>query len=196
MVLYRIVEPSVREKKDFSKPNSSQSIPGVQENTQAITIHEGQESVRRFAKEGDIVIKADGTQVVLKKGAHGILGEGQGVAPDLGVKLSENAMYSEVVRAKNSEGGMNFTGATSYKDGSGTPVMNNSYYVNEITGEGHWCTEWNAISQKPSTNGSFHMQLSSDKNWIWNGNSGEWNAAYAQNFSDTIIQQVLQANGL
>lgn len=205
-VLYRIIEKSARVSVDFNSPISDTQpqsnkpshviYDGTSESTAPITIKEGEVGFRRFAREGDTVIKADGTQVVLKKGPHGILGEGQGVAPDLGVKLSEKAMYSEVVRAKNSEGGMNFTGATSYKDGSGTPVMNNSYYVNEITGEGHWCTEWNAISQKPSTNGTFDFQLSADKNWWWDNDMKEWTEVYTQDFSDAVLQQVLQANGL
>ncbi|MBE7050163.1 MAG: S-layer homology domain-containing protein, partial [Ruminococcaceae bacterium] len=194
-VLYRIINTESRNPVSLVNYDGGTVTPETQ--TQgAITIKEGQESVRRFAKEGDIVIKADGTQVVLKKGVHGIVGEGQGVAPDLGVKLSENAMYSEVVRAKNSEGGMNFTGATSYKDGSGTPVMNGSYYVNKLTGEGHWDGEWQVISPKPTTKGSFDFQLSSDKNWIWNADSGEWMCGYANNISDQVIQIINQANGL
>ena len=173
-VLYRIINKGSRNPVDLSSHGST-TTPQTQG---AITI-----------KEGDIVIKADGTQVVLKKGVHGILGEGQGVAPDLGV-INEGF----TVTAKNITGG-SYGGGSGYYDSTGFVIKNQDYFVNELTGEGHWGVEWQAMTSKPKTNGSFHMQLSSDKNWIWNGNSGEWNCAYAQNFSDTIIQQVRQANG-
>ena len=126
----------------------------------------------------------------MKKGAHGILGEGQGVAPDLGV-INEGF----TVTAKNITK-LDYAGGSGCYDSTGTGIKNGSYFVNELTGEGHWDAEWMVMTSKPTTKGSFHMQLSADKNWIWNGNSGEWNCAYAQNFSDTILQQVLQANGL
>ncbi|MBE7050162.1 MAG: S-layer homology domain-containing protein [Ruminococcaceae bacterium] len=185
-VLYRIVEPSVREKKDFSapvvvKPNDTQG---------AITIKEGEKSERRFAKEGDIVIKADGTQVTLKKGAHGILGEGQGVAPDLGV-INEGF----TVTAKNITG-YSYAGGSGFYDSTGFVIKNQNYFINELTGEGHWSVEWEVMTSAPKTSGTFDFQLSSDKNWIWNADTGEWSCAYIQNFSDSVIQIVNQANGL
>lgn len=132
-VLNRIIDSSAREKKDFSQaveiPNQDLSAP--------ITIYEGQPRTpenNRFAKEGDIVVKADGTQVVLAKGAHGILGEGQGVAPDLGVSVEKGGNTTVVA-------GEVFSGATDFKDSLGNSVMNYRYEVNNVTGEGHWSAE-------------------------------------------------------
>ena len=188
-VLYRIINTESRNPVSLVNYGGGTVTPETQ--TQgAITIKEGEKSERRFAKEGDIVIKADGTQVTLKKGAHGILGEGQGVAPDLGV-INEGF----TVTAKNITG-VPYAGGSGFYDSTGFVIKNQCYYVNELTGEGHWGSEWEALTSAPTTNGTFHMQLSADKNWIWNGNSGEWNCSYVQDFSDAILQQVLQANGL
>lgn len=185
-VLYRIINVDSRKPVDLTYHGST-----VTPETQGtITIKEGEKSERRFAKEGDIVIKADGTQVVLKKGVHGILGEGQGVAPDLGV-INEGF----TVTAKNITK-VDFAGGSGYYDSTGTGIKNGSYFVNELTGEGHWDAEWMAMTSKPTTKGSFLFQLSPDKNWIWNSNSGEWMCAYVNNISDQVIQQIYQANGL
>ena len=187
-VLYRIINEDSRQPVDLMYHGGGVT-PDVQ--TQgAITIQEGQESERRFAKEGDIVIKADGTKVTLKKGAHGILGEGQGVAPDLGV-INEGF----TVTAKNITGG-SFAGGSGYYDSTGTGIKNGSYFVNELTGEGHWDAEWQKMTSMPTSNGTFNYQLSSDKNWMWLESVQEWCALYAQDIADSGISVILQANGL
>jgi len=183
-VLYRIIEKSARASVDFNSPTPETQTQGT------ITIQEGQESERRFAKEGDIVIKTDGTKVTLKKGAHGILGEGQGVAPDLGV-INEGF----TVTAKNITGG-SFGGGSGFYDSTGFIIKNQNYFINELTGEGHWSVEWEVMTSAPKTSGTFDFQLSSDKNWIWNADTGEWSCAYIQNFSDQVIQIINQANGI
>lgn len=185
-VLYRIINKGSRNPVDLSSHGST-TTPQTQG---AITIKEGEKSERRFAKEGDIVVKADGTQVVLKKGAHGILGEGQGVAPDLGV-INEGF----TVTAKNITG-YSYAGGSGYFDSTGFVIKNQNYYINELTGEGHWSSEWQALTSAPTTNGTFDFQLSADKNWIWNADSGEWMCGYANNISDQVIQIINQANGL
>lgn len=185
-VLYRIINEESRKPVDLTHS----SITVTPETQGAITIQEGQESERRFAKEGDIVIKADGTKVTLKKGTHGILGEGQGVAPDLGV-INEGF----TVTAKNITGG-SFAGGSGYYDSTGFVIKNQDYFVNKLTGEGHWYSEWAVMTSAPKTSGTFDFQLSSDKNWIWNADSGEWMCAYANNISNQVIQIINQANGL
>ncbi|MBE7050161.1 MAG: S-layer homology domain-containing protein [Ruminococcaceae bacterium] len=202
-VLYRIIEKSARASIDFnsltSDTQTQSSKPshviydGTSESTAPITIKEGEVGFRRFAREGDTVIKADGTSVVLKKGPHGILGEGQGVAPDLGVQTNDGATWT--VTNKN-ESKVNFSGKSTHLDSTGFTINNQAYHVNELTGEGHWGAEWQVMTSAPKTSGTFDFQLSSDKNWIWNADTGEWSCAYIQNFSDQVIQIINQANGL
>ena len=152
-----------------------------------IIIHEGEVSQRRFAKEGDTVIKADGTEVVLKKGPHGVLGEGQGVAPDLGLETPTG--FNKRVEAYKV-----FSGTTDFKDSTGKSVINAHYYVNKVTGEGHWSAEWMAMTSEPTTEGTFEYQLSEDKNWIWMGS--EWIQMYVQDPTEAELQAVRDANGL
>ena len=65
---------------------STQAEPSELANTDgAITIYEGQPRDNRLAREGDTFVKADGTEIVLAIGPHGVLGKGQGVAPDVGL---------------------------------------------------------------------------------------------------------------
>jgi len=84
---------------------------------------------RPMAQEGDIFVKPDGTEVVLKVGPAGVLGELQGVATELGrIDL----------------------GGTPLKHGDlGTEgeFMGQPYLVDEKTGEGHYRSEWLQISQ-------------------------------------------------
>jgi len=84
---------------------------------------------RPMAQEGDIFVKPDGTEVVLKVGPAGVLGELQGVATELGrIDL----------------------GGTPLKHGDlGTEgeFMGQPYVVDEKTGEGHYRSEWIQISQ-------------------------------------------------
>jgi len=84
---------------------------------------------RPMAQEGDIFVKPDGTEVVLKVGPAGVLGELQGVATELGrIDL----------------------GGTPLKHGDlGTEgeFMGQPYLVDEKTGEGYYRQEWIKISQ-------------------------------------------------
>ncbi len=169
---------------------STQAEPSEPSNTdEPITIYEGEVSQRRFAREGDTVIKADGTAVVLKKGAHGVLGEGQGVAPDLGLETPTG--FNKRVEAYKV-----FSGTTDFKDSTGKSVINAYYYVNKLTGEGHWDTEWMAMTSEPTTEGTVNYQLSEDKNWLWMEALGWWVPMYAQEPTETDLQTIRDANGL
>ena len=85
---------------------------------------------RPVAIEGDTFIKPDGTAVVLKVGPSGVLGEGQGVATELG-RAHPNGKLIE-------HGDL-----CSYEDFLGQP-----YLVDEKTGEGHYRSEWLDISDR------------------------------------------------
>ena len=85
---------------------------------------------RPVAIEGDTFIKPDGTAVVLKVGPSGVLGEGQGVATELG-RAHPNGKLIE-------HGDL-----CSYEDFLGQP-----YLVDEKTGEGHYIREWHAIAER------------------------------------------------
>lgn len=69
-------------------PQTSEKPTQTQEQdlSQPITIYEGKERSNRLAKAGDTFVKADGTQVVLTADpVAGVVGYGQGVAPDIGL---------------------------------------------------------------------------------------------------------------
>jgi len=85
---------------------------------------------RPVAIEGDTFIKPDGTAVVLKVGPSGVLGEGQGVATELG-RAHPNGKLIE-------HGDL-----CSYEDFLGQP-----YLVDKKTGEGHYIREWHAIADR------------------------------------------------
>ena len=156
-VLNRLVDSSSRIKVDFSTPSEA-PVAGVQ------TIKEGQISERLPAKEGDIFIKADGTKITLKKDANGVLGGGQGVAPDLGMQYGDSAVKNGVIwhydGSKSSQG----KDVTLY-DSLGNKIQNQTYYVNKTTGEGYWGTTWTYLQKKfpaPSSKGSYDGELSKD----------------------------------
>ncbi len=174
---------------------STQAEPSETASTdEPITIHEGEVSQRRFAREGDTVIKADGTAVVLKKGPHGVLGEGQGVAPDLGVTVT--GVGNTTVTMTNVTG-LVFSGDVGDEvDSTGMTVNNQSYYVNLVTGEGHWGRDWMVITSVPTTPGEFADQLSEDKNWVWSGTLQSWMQVSAQAMYPEALDRVLAANGL
>ncbi|MBE7041279.1 MAG: S-layer homology domain-containing protein [Ruminococcaceae bacterium] len=177
MVLYRIVDPSVRIKKDFSTVTSkpSSTVVGQQ------TIREGEQSKRVPAKEGDIFIKKDGTQIVLKKGPSGVVGEGQGVAPDIGM-YGTNGGY--VISGNSWEnqlmiGLINDSLHPYFVNGKGQSLNNNYYLVNATTGEGHWSSDWTIIEQtvaKPNYDGTTHGEVSKDAYslYVWNDIVGMW----------------------
>ena len=173
--------------------STSQEPPEPSNDDEPITIHEGEVSQRRFAREGDTVIKADGTAVVLKKGPHGVLGEGQGVAPDLGVTVT--GVGNTTVTMTNVTNSVFSGDVGAQVDSVGERINNQPYYVNNITGEGHWGCEWMAMTSMPTTEGTFRYQLSEDKNWIWDDIMHGWTSLYNQNFSG-YADMVLEANGL
>ena len=187
-VLNRIIDAGARVQQDFSQKPVEQTKPS-DDQSGPITIKEGTIEKRRFAQPGDTVVKADGSTYVLEIGPHGVLGEGQPVAADLGLEVTGGSNVRVVDKGV-------FSGYTEFEDSTGERVMNQHYYVNNITQEGHWSAEWRAMTSKPTTPGSFANQLSEDKNWIWSGTTQEWVQVYAQRMTDNAINMVRQANGL
>jgi len=189
-VLYRLSTPESRTPVNFEVKFDE---IGVSDPDAPITIYEGRLRADRFAKEGDTVIKEDGTQVVLKTGPHGILGEGQGVAADLGFQLDVNDS-STIVRAGN--GGALFWGETDYIDGSGNGIIRAQYMVNYVTGEAHWYNEWLVMTWEPQTRGTFDFQLSADRNYVWMADYEEWTPVYYHNMSEEAVKLIKDANGI
>ena len=174
-VLYRFAYPEERSIPDLNAPVEK---PGS-DLSQPITIYEGQTRVAgesRLAREGDIFVKADGTKVVLKKGPNGVLGEGQGVAPDLGFKATPNGgRGNEVINQERFSPGPVLG---EYDTNSvGKPYNNDDYKVNPWTGEGHWGTEWTVIikaNPMPAEVGTHDGQLSSNGVWVWDAYTNIW----------------------
>ena len=169
-VLYRLVRADNRMEVDFSVPQAQ-----VQQQATSTTINQGQ-ATSRPAKAGDTIVKADGTKVVLKVGPNGVLGEGQGVAPDANLS---------VAKATSASSNFNKNGVFTYDrtklgvltDSLGKDLMNQKYMVNATTGEGHWRNEWNAIRENypaPQANGTYEGQVSSDPYslYVWDGMVG------------------------
>ena len=184
-VVRRILEPSVRAEVDFSTPTQVDQTQG------AITITEYAKTERRLAKAGDTVVKADGTKVVLKVGPNGILGEGQGVAPDAGIQVRLKGVIAWTVEPNGTRFGHDIG-----KDSTGDSVMNQYYMINNYTGEGHWQKEWQKLTQQPTVKGSFNYELSKDKNWVWLSDMQEWMGLVGQSLSSEGIQLINQANGI
>lgn len=170
-VLYRLVR---QDKRVDVTPNDTQNNQGETVNVNSpITIEEGKFRQNRNAREGDIFKKANGETVVLKKDQYGILGGGQGVAPDVGLNLGlktvgENGISVFIYDSK-SHGKM--------LDSTGMVIQNQGYYINETTGEGHWGKEWVELRKNipaPDRDGSYVGEVSSDsyKLWVWDG--GSW----------------------
>ena len=156
-VLYRIVESDARTpNKELGRvissgPSQSWADP--------IQINEGQKRTNRPAKAGDIFVKANGERVMLKLGPNGILGEGQGVAPDIGL-----SMGMDICKANEK-----FSYAPerygSWLDSTGSDFNNGTYNVNRTTGEGHWYSEWMHLQKvypKPTTAGTSAGEVSQD----------------------------------
>ena len=167
-ILYRFAYPEERKLPDLSFDQTPVDL------SQPITIYEGQ--VRfgddsRLAREGDTFVKKDGTRVVLKKGPHGVVGEGQGVAPDLGFWSSYSSFTSGYAM-----GGVidheefRASGDGKFYDSLGNYASGQEYHVDPVTGEGHWFKEWDKIREgvkMPSGKGSYDGQLSQDGLWVW-----------------------------
>ena len=174
-VLYRLVRADNRIEVDFSMPQAQ-----VQQTAGAITIKEGQQSSRP-AKAGDTYIKADGTSVVLKVGPNGVLGEGQGVAPDENLSVAKNTTSSSNFN-KSGKFTYNRSEIGVLTDSLGKDLMNQQYAVNDTTGEGHWTNEWNAMRANypmPQANGTYDGQVSTDPYslYVWDSLVG-WMANY------------------
>ena len=156
MVAYRLVNSSTRAEVDTSVQTPEDAHPEV---AGSITIYAGQPLTQRNAKAGDVFVKKDGTKVVLKIGPNGVLGEGQGVAPDAyldtkGGSFKAGNRYNFDVDVDGD-----------LKDSAGWTLQNNKYWINKTTGEGHWTHEWNKIYEaypKPTENGTYEGQLSTE----------------------------------
>ncbi len=163
-VLYRIIEKSARVKVDFSA-TATDELNG------SIIIYEGQQRSNRLAKEGDTFVKADGTQIVLKKGPNGVLGEGQGVAPDVGL-VDTVGQGSNVTHPVLKANGRLHTYSYGL-DSVGGRTGDAQYLVNPLTGEGHWPKEWSLIPQPNVSESDYDTlkvgQISADKNFVWTG---------------------------
>ena len=147
---------------------STQATPPEPANTDgSITIYEGQPRDNRLAKEGDIFVKADGTEIVLAIGPHGVLGEGQGVAPDIGL-MDEAGQGDYITRSPLTANGRLVTGKYGLNS-VGKNVSDSQYQVNILTGEGHWASEWSVIGQytRPKEVGTEIGEISADKNYFW-----------------------------
>lgn len=174
VILYRCIDENNRQDVDFTV------VTPPSENTAgAITITEGQTRSNRPAKAGDTVIKSDGTKVTLKLGPNGVLGEGQGVAADLGLQ-SKNGNWT--VKA-NEVFNCNDYG----KDSTGHDYRSQTYYINPLTGEGHWGAEWSVINQNniPNYDGKQDFEISNDKNYVWVNSTQEW---YLIAFNPELIE--------
>ena len=94
----------------------------------------------RQPKEGDVVIKADGTRVTLKLGAAGVLGAGQGVDPYTGLIMKDGSVFKE--------GDIGWHGWYSLFGQFGEEKMSmggQPYRIDPKTGEGHFEYEWQKI---------------------------------------------------
>ncbi len=172
-VLYRIVESNARTPNKVlgQTINGNGSSGETQLYTSPITIYEGQKRENRPAKEGDTFIRANGEKVVLKKGPNGILGEGQKVAPDIGLSMGLDIC----------EAGEKFSYAPSrygsWLDSTGSDFNNDTYYVNYTTGEGHWSAEWQVLEKaypRPTYKGT-NGEVSKDPHhlYVWS-DTAEW----------------------
>ena len=154
-VIYRLVAPETRQAVDFTVPNTQQTAS-------TMTIYEGQNTMRP-AKAGDIFVKKDGTKVTLKVGPSGVLGEGQGVAPDKHL-VGKSGFWTGVRFNFDTDDDGNWV------DSTGVTLQNNNYKINKTTGEGHWDGEWAAIYDKypePTTDGTYGGQVSNDPYSLW-----------------------------
>ena len=163
-VLYRLVAPETRQAVDFTVPNTQQTAS-------TMTIYEGQNTMRP-AKAGDIFVKKDGSKVTLKVGPNGILGEGQGVAPDKNLTGKSGSWTGVRFNFDTDDDG-------NWVDSTGVTLQNNNYKINKTTGEGHWDGEWAAIYDKypePTTDGTYGGQVSNDPYslWVWTAIGETW----------------------
>ena len=164
-VLYRLVNKSKRVEVGIST-GGGVSTPV----SSAITIYEGQARYNRNAQEGDLFIKKDGTQIVLKKGPNGILGEGQGVAPDAGLlgQVTENGCDRFTYKVAD---------YGDWHDSTGNHLQNAKYIVNATTGEGHWIPELQLLRKAvpaPDRDGEYEGEVSQDVYHLYKWDGSDW----------------------
>lgn len=167
-VLNRLVDSSSRAKVDFSVPSNPVSS--------SITIYEGQARSNRPAQAGDTFVKADGTKIVLQKDQYGIVGGGQGVAPDIGLYYNGNVCEDQGVFTYDNR-------AVSFTDSLGKELNNQTYMINRTTGTGHWGSEWQYLRGKiasPTSPGSKDGEVSKDAYHLykWDSIMELWMANY------------------
>ncbi len=134
-----------------------------------ITIYEGQVRYNRNARAGDTFVKKDGTSIVLKLDQYGILGGGQGVAPDVGLFgiVKENGCDSFTYMV--SKYGI-------LTDSMGQCIQNGRYRINATTGEGYWVREHQTLSKympAPDREG-YDGEISSDPYHLYIWKYGDW----------------------
>lgn len=120
-------------------------------------------------KAGDTFIAEDGTAYVLEIGPSGVLGEGLPIATDLGRQTTVKGRTATITNGYM-PGDHTFGWVC-----EGVSTGGQHYYVNPITGEGHWEHEWAGIlahtrPTEPGTPG----QYSDDGNWYFSGSTNEW----------------------
>lgn len=183
VVLYNLIYADQRAPVDFTALPDYSGVQTTPEGNQVI--QQGEKSERPLAQAGDIVIDKDGNEVVLVVGPSGVLGEGQGVAANEGLQWPSGG---EVV-----DGGAGTPSGT--LNSLGEPIGGAWYWVNQITGEGHWSTEWSAFDSRPTDEvGTFDGDLSSDMNWYWSGNT--WLSAVSKMFTEAQLEMIKADNGL
>ena len=178
MVAYRLVTAEGKGEVDNENPvggmtialpdGSSKFIPLNVDENGVQTIYDGVPSSRP-AKAGDIFVKDCGIRIKLETGPNGIVGEGQGVAPDknitgLSTRWTKSNGLDVFVFDSEIEGDLT--------DSLGVTLHRQSYGVNRTTGEGHWFNEWRAlrkIYKAPKEKGTYYGQVSTDpyKLYVW-----------------------------
>ncbi|WP_317855458.1 S-layer homology domain-containing protein [Chakrabartyella piscis] len=156
-----------------------------------MTIYEGGYRYNsRLAQEGDIFVKLDGTSIVLKKDSNGVLAGGQGVAADKGMEVHTNLGIA-TIKHDSCVNELDMT------DSLGCKLQSAYYWINSLTGEGHWDPEWRAITSQPTLTGNeYPFQLSEDMNWFYSELAGSWSPVYSNGQADILINNINTANGL
>lgn len=158
----------------------------VFDNNIPIVIHEwqyGRSRSDRNAREGDVFIKTTGEQIVLTKDQYGILGGGQGVAPDVGLSLSHGYGGNSIIgRDGTDNNGFRYDRETYgiLVDSTGNDIFGQRYYINATTGEGYWKSEYQRLSENipvPDRNGAYMDEVSPDSYHLykWYGDVWVWN---------------------
>lgn len=154
MVLYRLVDEDSRNPIDVNEVVVTPSKPSQ---SQVQTWKEGQ--AHSMPKEGDIVIKADGTKVTIKRGIANVLGAGQGVDIWTGYK---------------SVGQINHDYNNGVDSGEDMTVL----VKDPITGEVHTETEWAIISSSDlNPNGKYRGDYDGEYYmnwWKWSAKLNKW----------------------